>query len=82
MVADSDFDGLADGFEVGTSGTRPKIWDADADSVSDGAELAGGTERPLGFVETWRRRFIFADWTKSRRGLHLKALPCFRMLGG
>lgn len=38
-VADTDLDGLEDGYEVFTSGTLPLVFDSDADGLPDGDEI-------------------------------------------
>jgi hypothetical protein len=42
-VADTDHDGLDDKFEHGTVGTDPLVADTDGDEVTDGAEVAAGS---------------------------------------
>ena len=42
-LADSDWDGLSDAFEVNVSHTNPALADSDGDGQSDFAELAAGT---------------------------------------
>ena len=42
-VADTDGDGLLDGYEVFDSFTNPTLWDTDHDGLSDGEEEAKGT---------------------------------------
>ena len=43
LLADSDGDGLSDGFEIGTCGTNPLLADTDGDGLSDGEENSLGT---------------------------------------
>jgi hypothetical protein len=42
--ADSDRDGLTDGFETNESGTDPRDPDTDRDGIDDGTEVADGTD--------------------------------------
>ena len=44
LVADSDSDGLNDGYEIGTSHTNPLNADSDGDGMGDGWEVAHGLD--------------------------------------
>jgi hypothetical protein len=46
-VVDTDGDGLTDGAEVNTRGTKPLIADTDGDGLSDGAEVNTHNTNPL-----------------------------------
>lgn len=44
LVADTDRDGLADGYEAYVSGTDPRLMDTDRDGMTDGFEVAQHTD--------------------------------------
>ena len=47
LVADTDGDGLSDGYEVNTSLSNPLLADTDKDGLSDGAEIKTHSTNPL-----------------------------------